>query len=424
MRLGFTYDNLLLDLQEVSNVVNDSLVTEDLKNIIFEVKESDVTLIGATPLITFKKPVTMEAYSLIDFDKDGEGITEIYMQIKAKELLDFLGSYKNLKLTRVSEVVFEFTERKQIKCTVIEEEIISGESFDKPRTFMSCWIFDNIPIKPNVMPYIKMQIPNKNEMIDFEVASLKMHTSNLIPITQAGTNMYSYLSFDEDLVFVFHSSFTTFMKNRLQEEKGIFTGLKLSYRAATFIDKVVCFVEDEFVKITKDEGYLYFLTSEGETYIRYDNHIAEYKAYINMFKKDNGIVLNRFYLKDVLRRLSLTNDAIEFIIHPQDGYVTVRNSKFTQDIQLTNVKGFEGKETLTFKIMPEVLNKAVIMDNVANEYFNNRDSIVDGSQIIDEDLFLYCNVYDAKGNYAVVFTDKSRYGDGNAWYSILRAKVY
>lgn len=411
MRLGFNYDNLLTNLVDVSNVVADSLVPEDMRNIIFRVTANSVTLIGATPIITFKKELSFEDVTI---DISGDAVNEdgeLYLQIKAKELLDFLNTYKSTKLTVIDEVILEYgASDMKLKCTVVESTKTESE-FDEVKSFSSQWVFDNLKIKPNVMPYVKLALPDEASMHDLPFSAFSIHTKQMLPILQSGTTSYSYIMFDRHYAFLLHSAFTMFMINQTEQYTDVFAGVKFSQRIVNFIEKIASTSADDTIKVAKDDTYIYIRTSnKGDIYIRYDNKIVGYKQYLDMFKKDNCVVLNRFYLREVLKRLSLINDSIEFSIKPHENIITLKNSKFTQDIELINMKGFEGVDKVTFKIMPDILNKAIICDDL-NE--------AAGSDTV---YIYYCN--SGSNSAEIYFSDSLGVNGENAWLTFVRVKTY
>lgn len=411
MRLGFNYDNLLTNLVDVSNVVADSLVPEDMRNIIFRVTANSVTLIGATPIITFKKELSFEDVTI---DISGDAVNEdgeLYLQIKAKELLDFLNTYKSTKLTVIDEVILEYgASDMKLKCTVVESTKTESE-FDEVKSFSSQWVFDNLKIKPNVMPYVKLALPDEASMHDLPFSAFSIHTKQMLPILQSGTTSYSYIMFDRHYAFLLHSAFTMFMINQTEQYTDVFAGVKFSQRIVNFIEKIASTSADDTIKVAKDDTYIYIRTSnKGDIYIKYDNKIVGYKQYLDMFKKDNCVVLNRFYLREVLKRLSLINDSIEFSIKPHENIITLKNSKFTQDIELINMKGFEGVDKVTFKIMPDILNKAIICDDL-NE--------AAGSDTV---YIYYCN--SGSNSAEIYFSDSLGVNGENAWLTFVRVKTY
>ena len=124
MKFSCKYNELLTNLKDVSSVVEDSLSSDDLKNIIFKfIKCEDrirVKLIGINQLITFRRSLEDECYTaeLDDSEFNDKGI--FYIQLKSKELLSFLDSYKGLRKTHVEEVTFENLDSMNIKCSILE----------------------------------------------------------------------------------------------------------------------------------------------------------------------------------------------------------------------------------------------------------------------------------------------------------------
>ena len=246
MRFSCRYDVLLSNLQDIANVVEDALANEDDKNALFKFSRTaegtTVKLIGISPVITFRRDLNPSDYQLTleDADVDANGV--MFMQIKSKELLAYLNSYKSIRKTTVDEVIFE-PERGKIKCTVIEiprlsddeikaieEEKLYNPDIRDPRDerYVSHWMFDNVMIKPNKLPNINLAAP-ETELSTIPSVAMMMYTSSLLPIMENSTALYGHMEFDKGHVVAFNKAFTTIMANIM--DGNVFDGLKLSYRA-------------------------------------------------------------------------------------------------------------------------------------------------------------------------------------------------
>ena len=76
------------------------------------------------------------------------------------------------------------------------------------------------------------------------MVNILFHTRNMLPIMKNDTGLFGQLVFGEDgVVVAFSAAFTTFMQNKLPSS---FSGIKLSYRAISFIDKILN--DEQFVK--------------------------------------------------------------------------------------------------------------------------------------------------------------------------------
>ena len=129
MVIKFKYKELLAILTEVATVIDDSLANEDMKNIIFEIKNGVLNIITTSTPIVYKHSVDKEIYD-VDINEDEytqEDDELVYrFQLKSKELLNFLNTYKSSKRTQVNEVKFTTLNNMHIECKVTEEEIVKN----------------------------------------------------------------------------------------------------------------------------------------------------------------------------------------------------------------------------------------------------------------------------------------------------------
>lgn len=389
MRLTCDFDNLVTNLKDLSEVVEDRLLSEDLKNVTFRLSQDKVELVGINQIIVFTRKLSNEYFSLELTDEELAKGT-VYFQLRSKELLDFLSSYQGVRKTKVEEVSFEFLTEAKVKCMVLERDM------DTNAPLISSWVFNNIMLKPNVLNQMNKPEP-EGELETVETLSLMFYTRNLFPLMQPGTNLFSKLTFGDDYVVAFCVQHYTFMKNLLGDT---FKGIVLTYRAVSFMDKVVC--NEPQVQVTRTDMDLFFKTENSTAFIRYDNKLPEYKAYINMFNRDHAICLDRVYLKDILKRLRLLKDTIVFTIKDEEGVVNLKNTKFEQSVPMLKSKALEEIEKKSFKILPNALSNAIIG---SDDEFSS-------------ELFIYYCMQ-PNNTAVIIFTDNS-----GSWFSTVSVKPF
>lgn len=388
MRFVCEYNYLLSNLMDLSEVVEDALLGEELKNVIFIFREDSVELLGVNQLIVFFRPLDHEHFT-IDIKQeelDSNGVR--YMQLRSKEVKDFLNSYKTVRRTKIEEVTFETMQSSRVKCTVLETDIENGKQN------ISSWTFTELPMQASIMQQINVTKP-EGELTEVESDKIIFYTKNLLPLLQSGTSLYSKLTFSNEFVLVFSNTHVTFMKNVLPDA---LRGICLLQRTVSFMDKVIC--QAERVNVARDNNYLYFETDKSRAFIRYDNRLPNFENIIDEFSKNQAFSLDRIYLQDTLKRLKLLNESVEFTLDTDNSDITLKNSKFVQQIPMLQVKAMTG--VLHFKVLPEVLIKAIVGSD--DEFSSS--------------LFVYYCL-DAKKKATLYFTDSS-----NSWFSAVKVKPY
>lgn len=401
MRLNFKYDDLLSNLVTVTNVVSDSTVSDDIKNVIIQVTDS-VTVMGVTSMLVYKKTVSPDA---VTFEK-AEGDTD-FISVRVKELIDFLSTYKSLRKTVVDEVILETTQNK-IRCTVVEKTIPADE-FEEPITSLSHWMFNAIPVRPNMMPLINMELPADIQQI--HLSKFSIHTKQLANILQPGSGIYSSLHFTKDWVYAKGNAFSSYMRNQTAEETDVFTDIDLAYRTVNFIERIASnTTAEETVGVAKSDKFIFFVTNNDEViYTIYsESKDPTYMNCIEAFTKDNCILVNRFSLREALKRFSLKNDSINVTINLADGVVNMKNSMFEQQLAILNQKGFDEVETIHFSIMPNILGNGIICDDICE-------------QAGSEELCLYYCVT-TKGIKILCISDLLKFDSDNLWFTYMNTK--
>lgn len=399
MKVIFKYDALLQNLVDLSLVVEDIMTSDDMKNVIFKFTKEDVQLIGINQVVnSFKRTLPRDTFRLEISDEElKDGVA--YMQLKSKELIGYLNTYKTLRRTEVEDVELSVVNNYTVVCKVFERDLETG------KTITSSYSFNNVPIKPNMLGNINLTASNEDEGENVAMEDILLYTRNMLPIMKNDTGLFGQLVFGENgVVVAFNASFTTFMLNKLP---SCFNGIKLSYRAISFIDKI--FANDKFVVCKKLERHLHIYSedSNSEAFIIYDSKLPNYSVTQSLFTKDHAFTLDRVYFKDILKRLSLVNESIELVLNCDENMLEVKNSKFHQTMPILQKKDLEEYNRIGFKILPDTLNKVIIGSD---------------DEFSPETFVYYCP--QPNGDAILVFTDSSGVDGNNVWFSVVKVRPY
>lgn len=374
MRFTVAFDELVSVLGYSNTILSDKSVEEKLKNIIFLVTKDDVRVV-AYNAFTFAR-TEMNATD-IDCGSDKEWA----FQIKASELNKIISSFSSLYKTKVSTVDFE-EDGVRIKITVHEE---AKDDADARLTQDSEYKLENAPIIAKISDEIHMEFPQELDLIP--AGDLLLYLDSLFGILNNDTanSIASKINFAEDYVFVIASSMSAFMVNKLPDA---FKDLSLAYSSVNFLKKVT--EKSESVGVARLDKYLCVKEGLTETFMKYQKVKVKYDMYVNKRSKDKGIVVDRLYLKDVLKRMgSIEPTGTMRVLSSEE--IQVSNSNFQQSIPLNN---FKDCSDVAFNMSVPILEKIIL----------GRDDVFSG------DLFIYF-VKTTRG-YIIFFSDST-----GAWFT-------
>lgn len=375
MKISLKYDELVETLGFATTVLSDKSVEDKMKNVIFLVEEDSVRVVGYNAF-TFSR-TEIENISVEDIPGNGW-----QFQVRAANLLKILSSFSSLSKTKVDGVDFE-EDGVRIKISIHENAIKEEDE----RLSQTCvFQMENIPIMNNVMKDINMDFPEDVELVDS--ADLSLYLESLLPLmsNDSASKNESKLNFASDYVFVMSAQMSAYFKNKLPDA---FKGLTLSYSSVNFLKKLT--EGSNNINICRIDKYLCIQSNNTEAFMRYQNIKIKYQAYLQRLNKDKGIVVDRLYLKDVLRRMSNISPDGKMVI-TDTGILEVSNSNFYQEIPLIKVK--DGTAGISFNVSVSFLEKAIV----------GRDDV------LSDELFIYF-VPTARG-YSIFLLDKT-----GAWLS-------
>ena len=126
-----------------------------------------------------------------------------------------------------------------------------------------------------------------------------------------------------------------------------------------------------------------------------------YDHILKSFTKDTAIVVDRIYLKDILKRLSLAPEDIRVSFDTEGEVVHLSNKMFDQDLSILQTKNIGVLENISFRLKPDKL----------------RDAIIGSDTIFQEELRIYFTVV-AENKLAITLTDSTA-----SWFSVLQVGI-
>ena len=375
IKLGLSYDELSSALGMSSIILSDKMVEEKLKNVIFIVKKDSVCICFYNSLTFCRTEVEKVVVEGIEDEK-----TWIF-QVKAADLTKVLSGFSSLYKTKVDSIRFEENKSK-IKISIDE---VALEEADSRLNQTSVFNLDNVPLTESVRKDIEMEFPDDPEIV-FK-GDLDLYVSSLLPLMNSASNLESKLNFADDYVIAAYMS--VFFKNKLSDQMKNMT---LGYSSVSLIKRLCDTVEGNDISVKKTDKYLCMQAGNTEAFMRHQPVKIKYQQYIKMMSRDNGVVLNRLYFKDVLKRVGMVSTEGKLTIL-DDGDITIETPNFNQMIPTEKTRGEVSGVNFKFSI-------------------NLFERLIVGSdKIFPEEIFLY--IVKAESRYALFFTDKT-----GSWFSM------
>lgn len=374
MKISLNFDEFTSKLGYINTILGDKSVEEKLRNIIFLVDGEGVRMVAYNAFIFVRS--TFE-----NAEVDLEGNTEWSFQLKASDVNKTVSAFSNMFKTKVTNLELS-EEGVRIKLTVHEE---AKDEADSRLAKDSEFLFEHAPILPKTLEEIKIDFPNNVDMVSS--GDILLYLDSLFPLLNNDTSnsLGSKIHFAEDYVFVLSAAMSSFMVNKLPDS---FKDLCLAYSSSGFLKKMT--ESSENIGVARDDKYLCIQEGNTEAFMKYQKVKVKYSMYVDKRSKDKGFVVDRLYLKDVLKRMATVEPKGSVKIDGDDLFVS--NSNFSQSVPLNNKKNTENISG--FDISVPLLEKSIL----------GKDDVFSG------DLFVY--FVDTARGYLVFVSD----GTG-AWFS-------
>lgn len=355
MRITTTYKEMQTALQVVLATVNDSNLDVASKNLVFWVKRED----SETRLRVVSSNVYATTYTAISadvsFDKEDKE-TEYFVQLQAKAVTEIMKALSSLSKTVITKIEFNVLEREVI-LAIYEDAKEKEEADSGSYANITKFKLPRIPIKPTMISQITssdlvseaVEI-DRNEIMYYLDAILPMFSKD--GMDNANTRIYV----GAEQIYAVPLYCAVILKNTLKD-KG-FYDFTLKNSIAKFIKTFISY-EDK-IKFAKK------LVSDGVYKITLANSVS--KAIITVKdlegafniekfegKPNNGIVVSKLYMSDVLKRLALSEDTVnvEIVISEGTGSMIIECNELVQRVPVQMVKG---SGTFAFSIRPSILS--------------------------------------------------------------------
>ena len=350
-KITLSFEELNRVLSYINTILSDKSVEDKSKNVIFLVNDNDVTLVGYNQ-VTFSRTSMQDVETEDIPEASGETDYGWVFQVKSSELGKIVSAYSNLYKTKVEKIDFE---ENNIKVRITVHEVPLDEENDARLAQDSIFDVENTPIFNKVMNDIRTEFPAENNSI--VCGDLLLYVGSLMPLmsNDSANSTASKLNFADDYVFTMSSSASAFFKNRLSDE---FKGITLGYSSVSFLKKL-CEGTD-FISVARNKNYLCIESGNTQAFMRYKPIKINYQAYIQRRSKEKGIVVDRLYLKDVLRRMGSISVDGKMSVESED-FVVVTNDVFQQELPLEKCK--PGTTGISFKISIPILSSLILGDD-------------------------------------------------------------
>ena len=346
------YNALTYLLDNATSVTSDSALKDADKTIFFLVNND-----GESIAVAKNSDLFIRVKFTPELVKEAGNV-----QLNSSELSKILGTFSSLSRTRVESVEFKVNNSK---VQVIVHEVALDEGYEEFAGDTS-YSLDSIKIKEKTLQDISVEFDDENA-VDVDSVELDIVLSTLMPIMDSKKGLNNnQIHFASDQIFVMDNRSQVFYKNILPE---VFGNSAFRYTSVAYMRKMIQTSNHLRVVISGNKFAIRSENGEIEAYINQLGVRFNYKPTLEGITKENGIVLDRAFLKDIIRRLSIMGSDPKVSIQ-EDG-VHITTESFSRVIPIMNSKG--NVEGIEFKVNSSLLSSMIIGDD----------------SVMSNDLFLY-----------------------------------
>lgn len=346
------YNTLTYLLDNATSVTSDSALKDADKTIFFLVNND-----GESIAVAKNSDLFIRVKFTPELVKEAGNV-----QLNSSELSKILGTFSSLSRTRVESVEFKVNNSK---VQVIVHEVAQDEGYEEFAGDTS-YSLDSIKIKEKTLQDISIKFDDENA-VDVDSMELDIVLSTLMPIMDSKKGLNNnQIHFASDQIFVMDNRSQVFYKNILPE---VFGNSAFRYTSVAYMRKMIQTSNHLRVVISGNKFAIRSENGEIEAYINQLGVRFNYKPTLEGITKENGIVLDRAFLKDIIRRLSIMGSDPKVSIQ-EDG-VHITTESFSRVIPIMNSKG--NVEGIEFKVNSSLLSSMIIGDD----------------SVMSNDLFLY-----------------------------------
>lgn len=336
------YNTLTYLLDNATSVTSDSALKDADKTIFFLVNDGEESIAVAKNSDLF-----IRVQFTPELVKEAGNV-----QVNSSELSKILGTFSNLSRTRVESVEFKVNNSK-VQVIVHEVALDGGyEEFAGDTSYS----LDSIKIKEKTLEDISVKFDDENA-VDVDSMELDIVLSTLMPIMDSKKGLNNnQIHFASDQIFVMDNRSQVFYKNILPE---VFGNSAFRYTSVAYMRKMIQTSNHLRVVISGNKFAIRSENGEIEAYINQLGVRFNYRPTLEGITKENGIILDRAFLKDIIRRLSIMGSDPKVSIQ-EDG-VHITTESFSRVIPIMNSKG--NVEGIEFKVNSSLLSSMIIGDD-------------------------------------------------------------
>ena len=360
------YNTLTYLLDNATSVTSDSALKDADKTIFFLVNEGEESIAVAKNSDLF-----IRVQFTPELVKEAGNV-----QVNSSELSKILGTFSNLSRTRVESVEFKVNNSK---VQVIVHEVALDEGYEEFAGDTS-YSLDSIKIKEKTLEDISVKFDDENA-VDVNSMELDIVLSTLMPIMDSKRGLNNnQIHFASDQIFVMDNRSQVFYKNILPE---VFGNSAFRYTSVAYMRKMIQTSNHLRVVISGNKFAIRSENGEIEAYINQLGVRFNYKPTLEGITKENGIILDRAFLKDIIRRLSIMGSDPKVSIQ-EDG-VHITTESFSRVIPIMKSKG--NVEGIEFKVNSSLLSSMIIGDDsvMSNNLFLYFERATRGIQLTISD---------------------------------------
>ena len=402
MKIITSYSALTNALDTITPVLNDKLMMEENKNVLFWVHDNTVSVICSNLYTS----CIAQLASTLEFAEGEDANTAYYVMVKAKELLDNIKCVSGLRATKISDVTFDIREneiRLLIHEVAANEEDPNASKMDQVSKFRLSKVKVVERIKTELNDSLK-HIENETDYVTIQQSRMLAILEALIPAvnSDARDTVNTRITFNDGFAYVIPQTYAAFVKNVLPEGVDKFI---ISNSVATFIQS--------FFRAEPTTQFKKFATQGDAEIIVIKNSIATAvikctnanKAFNITAQKEipsTGIAVNKDYFLDVMKRIEMTKAEVNFKITITEGNATcmVVNKALSQELPVLKA---EGNGEFNFTIKPDILS------SISFKQFKDDANL----------LFMYMATDDT-GKVTLVITDDMMVGEDHLWHTFTK----
>ena len=373
MLITMSFETLDSVMSTVTSIVSDKMLKEEMKNVIVWVKGDKVRFSAYSGNIS--------SATEIDAIVELAEADEVFVQLRAKDINDVIGTLKGLKKTVVEKVVFDIRENEAILSIFeapIDLEMAGADKYYQETKFRIT--------KPVVKEMVKREI----ESIDFdstgtvlESVDVLLYVNTLYPTIQKEVRESTFnMFFGEKHIYTIVAQYAAIMENKLNP---IVSGFMLPNTVVNFLKNFIS--TSETFELSKQPGIkggvvLTVRVGSSIAVIKCSDMGKAYDITEYSTAPEDGIVIDKDYLVDVLKRMSLSSEQVNISVNiaGEDSVMEVVSKTMKQQIPIVTAKG-EGQ--YQFVIRPELLSSVILshaswLGTASFLYFEhgNRNNIV------------------------------------------------